>query len=160
MVAEEFFEELCRDSPSRIPEVVAEFQCCYTESMAALINAFKPRPVVLFWFSVQPPARAATAGSADDILGVFPQLVSADMIERIRPHATAYIECVTSEGLPRPIVDAAGRPSSFILDYRLSDHRVYEVRYDSYYPSPQMHVTATRCLLPVIQSLLQSTWHR
>lgn len=153
MVAEEFFEELCRDSPSRIPEVVAEFQCCYTESMVALINVFKPRPVVLFWFSVRPPGPVTTVGTAEDVLGVFPQLVSADMIERIRPHAAAYVECVTSEGLPRPIVDAAGEPSSFILDYRLSDRRTYEVRYDSYYPSSQMHVTAARRLVPVIRSL-------
>jgi|SRR5215831_2353592 len=158
MVAEEFFEQLRRDSPGQISQVVAEFQRCYIESMVALISAFQPRPVVLFWVSVQPPpGQVMTSGSADDILGEFPQLVSADMIERIRPHATAYVECVTSEGLPRPIVDAAGKPSSFILDYRLSDRRTYEVRCDSYYPSPQMHTTAAACLAPVIRSLLVGT---
>ena len=153
MVAEEFFEELCRDAPGRIPEVVAEFQRCYTDSMTALIDALKPRPVVLLWFSVQPPGTVRTEGSADDILGEFPQLVSEDMVKSIASHATAYVECVTSEGLPRPIVDAAGRPSSFIDDYRLSDEQTYEVRYDSYYPSPQMHVTAARRLAPVLRSL-------
>ena len=144
MVAEEFFEELYRDSPHQIPEVVAEFQRCYTESMVSLIDAMKPRAVVLLWFSVRPPGPVATTGSPDVLLGEFPQLVSTDMIERIRPHATAYVECVTSEGLPRPILNAAGRQSSFVLDYRLSNRKTHEVQHDSYYPSPQMHATAAR----------------
>lgn len=156
MVAEELFEDLHRDTPGRIPEVVAEFQRCYTASMVALIEAMKPRPVVLLWFSVRPPGPVPTTGSPDELLGEFPQMVSADMIERIRPHADAYVECVTSEGLPRRIVNAAGEPSSFVLDYRLSDRQTYEVQYDSYYPSPEMHATAAEQLVPVIRSLLGS----
>jgi uncharacterized protein DUF6473 len=157
MVAEEFFEELCRDSPEQVPAVIAEFQRCYERSMIDLINALKPRTVVLFWFSVQRPGRVAMTGSADDVLGAFPHLVSATMIQRISRHADAYVECVTSEGLPRRIVDASGNPSSFILDYRLSDPRTYEVDVDSYYPSPQMHVSAASSLVPVIRSLLADT---
>ncbi len=156
MVAEELFEDLFRDSPHDVPEGVAEFQRCYEISMEALIKALHPRPVILFWFSVRAPGTVKTDGSAQDVLGTFPQLVSWDMIERLQQPAAEYVECVTSDGLPRRIVDAGGAPSSFVLDYRLSHPKPCEVQYDSYYPSPEMHVAAANRLAPTIQSFLRN----
>ncbi len=156
MVAEELFEELLEDEPSAVPEVVRGFQEASVASTIELLKALAPTPTVLLWFSVQvPPCQVSQGVDAREVLGTFPQLVTADMVEAMRPHATAYVECACTIGLPRTIVDEAGRPSSIVLDYRLSRPEQYTVTTDNYYPSPEMHLSAAVALIPVLGPLLQ-----
>ena len=153
MVAEEFFEDVCRTEPDQVPAVASAFQSAYVRTMRELLIALRPLPTILFWFSVRPPGHTATSGDARAVLGTFPQLVDREVIEAIRPYATDYVECIGSAGLPRPIVDADGRPSSFVLDYRLDRPEQYTIETDSYYPSPEMHADAAGCLAGPIEAL-------
>ena len=155
MVAEEFLEDVCRQAPEDVPHIVRAFQDAYVQSMIALLRALHPLPTILFWFSVKAAGHDMATGTAREVLGTFPQLVTRDMIDTIRPCASTYVECISSRGLPRRIVTADGTPSSFVLNYRLATPEQYTIEQDSYYPSPEMHVSAAAALEPAIRDLLR-----
>jgi Domain of unknown function (DUF6473) len=160
MVAEEFFEDLCRETPEQIPPVISAFQSAYVQTMQQLLIALRPLPTILFWFSARPPGPTSRTGTAREVLGTFPQLVDREMIEAIRPYASDYVECVGSAGLPRRIIAEDGRASSFVLDYRLDRPEQYTIETDSYYPSPEMHADAADRLTGPIKALIQDAHPR
>jgi hypothetical protein len=85
----------------------------------------------------------------------MPQLVNREMVDEIRRHADDYVECVSSRGLPRKLLDRNGRPVAVARNYNLwrpeRPQRYFE---DSYYPSPEMHEEAAAALMPACRRLL------
>lgn len=75
------------------------------------------------------------------LLGKFPHLVTAPMLEMIRPFADAFVACSTQAGMPQPLVNSQG----------------LTVDYNRYYPSPEMHRQAAEKLLPICKTMLESS---
>jgi uncharacterized protein DUF6473 len=150
MIAQEFFEDLLSSRPrSEVEHVVRQFRDAWAADMRRLLDSIRA-PTVLFWFSQRiPDYTEQYRMPVEELFGEFPQLVNREMIERILPWADSYCECVSSRGLPRPIVDESGRPSSLVLDFHIARPAIYRLSKDSYYPSSEMHVEAAEVLATV-----------
>jgi hypothetical protein len=75
--------------------------------------------------------------------GQFPQFVNRAMVDQVRGHADAYVECISSRGSPLQIIDSNGNP---VLN--------------RYYPAPEMHEDAAGLLLPACRELLTHSFGR
>ena len=130
------------------------------QSNKALIEAIEV-PVILFWYSRRAPGWNRTKRLMwnwqryDDVnamFGDYPQLVNARMMNEIKPHADAYVECVTSRGSPQPLINRfTGKPA--LID-RKNDRPDLHGQFseNAYYPSPQMHEDAAESLKRICET--------
>jgi hypothetical protein len=154
MSAEEFFTALLNEEPEKAPTVVAETRDNYVKDMCRLLDAIAP-PKILFWFSVRSPDYHETyALPLWKLWGNFPQFVNRPMIDELRAHCDAYIECISRDGLPQPLYDRQGNPTSITYCYsKLTQDQITET-HNRYYPSPEMHRSAAALLEPVCRTFL------
>lgn len=145
---EEFFDDLVNAGDRQtIEQVIAETRQNYLENSLLLLDHIKC-PKILFWFSNRTPAYKPDLSSFWGILGEFPHLVDWPMVNRMKPHADAYIECVSTGGIPQRLWPA----NASIEGADLED----EVLVNRYYPSPQMHEEAADLLDPVCRQFLMA----
>jgi hypothetical protein len=155
MTATEFFEELVVSAPERVPAIVAETKQTFVREMTRLLDNIQV-PKILFWFSVRGPRYTSeVALPLERLWGEFPQLVDDAMVERLRPHADDYVECVTSRGLPHRLVDRSGRPTAVAQLVSIARPEPAPSEVNSYYPSPEMHEDAAAALAPVCRRWLR-----
>jgi hypothetical protein len=127
-----------------IHRVVSETRNAWVRSFAELLDAITP-PKILFWFSQRGPDYVEQLDSAHALFGEFPQLVNAGMVEAIKPHADAYVECVSTRGMPQLLKSRfTGQPVA--VQYTRQGEAPNVDQYNSYYPSPEMHVDAAEAL--------------
>lgn len=113
-------------------------------------------PTILFWFSERTPDYLEDYAGVDQLFGPFPQLVNSAMMAELEPLTDDYVECVTSRGLPQPLVDRiTGEPTTMVdippeLGGRTLTH-------NAYYPSPEMQEDAAAALLEAARSMLERT---
>jgi hypothetical protein len=154
MTAEEFFTGLLLESPNDLPAVVAETRENYLQAMLRLLEAIRV-PKILFWFSVRKPDyQEAYELPIWRLWSNFPQFVNRPVVERLREHCDAYVECVSRRGLPQPLFDSDGNPTVITYSYNLLTQQPVTVTYNQYYPSPEMHRHAADLLEPVCRRLL------
>ena len=153
---------ILRSTFSSIPEIeklVVETQERWCHEMVTLLDSIKV-PKLLFWFSTRTPRYTPFYLHARLIFGSFPQLVNEKMIERIKPSADGYLECVTRRGIPytvksrwnNKIVQIDPRRDRPDLGVNLLGIP-WTHRYQTYYPSPQMHEDAAATLLPALKRM-------
>ena len=125
-------QSLYRTSPERFGVLAAELRMVWLERMKTLL-AQAQRPILL-WAAPVAPLRET--GRLED--RVYPTLVTAAMMEQVRPLATAYAEVLVkadahamSSGLPM-IVDPASAGT----------------------PGPVAHAQITRALVPLLQEVV------
>jgi hypothetical protein len=97
-------------------------------------------PKILFWFSERKPRYKVSFKSINRFLGDYPQLVTDEWIAPLLPHVDEYVECITSSGLPQPLVSRFdGQPVTItgLLKKKAENN---------YYPSPEMHQDAADAL--------------
>jgi hypothetical protein len=72
------------------------------------------------------------------------------MVDRIQPLSDRYIECVSDRGTPQPLISRfTGKPTS-VVDR--ADLGALTEPFNTYYPSPEMHVDAANALLDVCRN--------
>jgi hypothetical protein len=124
----------------RAQALIEEIRGAWVESNLALLARIEA-PVVLFWFSKRAPAYHESYGSARKLFGEFPHLVTPAMLDALRPHVAAYVECVSDRGSPQRLVSRfTGAPVTVSpADDRpdLAGKRPWAENH--YYPSPEMH---------------------
>jgi len=114
-------------------------------------------PKILFWFSERAPAYRPRYHNRPSLLGKFPHLVDEVQMKALQPSATDYVECVSTRGMPQPLVSRfTGEPVAIDLDADkkpLADGSgrtasLYQGvwRANAYYPSPEMHAEAAAAL--------------
>jgi hypothetical protein len=113
-------------------------------------------PTILFWFAQRLPDYSEGHSDVNELFGSFPQLVDAETMVKLSPHADEYVECVTSRGLPQPLFDRfTGEPTTMQdVAVELGGRRH---THNYYYPSPQMHEDAAAALRETARSMLQPT---
>jgi len=164
MTAEDFYEELLSarqikgQGAGNLDALVEETRENYIREMIRLLGSIQV-PKILFWFSVRRPdekvtrklnlhgcldrikeigSRIGVTSRFERLWGVFPHLVDRDTIDQLLSYVDAYVECVTSAGLPGLCFDKERwRP---VLN--------------NYYPSSRMHHLAAEALLPACERLL------
>lgn len=144
---DEFFASLSAlEDKSKIVEVVEETRRDYTASFASLLKKITV-PRILLWFSTRPPAYEDDYSELPySIFNAMPQLVNERMVREIRAFADAYVECVSSDGLPQQLWR-----SEESIDGAVSCSGILENRY---YPSPAMHAAAASALEPACRTFL------
>lgn len=130
----------------RVPALVEELQTAWVESSLRLIDALEV-PIVLLWFSQRRPEYQQRFGTAERTLGEYPHLVTAEMLNALRPKITGVVECVSRRGSPQPLISRfTGRPTTVSPANDRSDLGGAVWRVNQYYPSPEMHVDAAQVL--------------
>ncbi|HWO43632.1 MAG TPA: DUF6473 family protein [Candidatus Eisenbacteria bacterium] len=146
---DEAFKSLLRErSPEFVNRIVAETRENWVDEYRKLLKKIRV-PKILFWFSTRRPYYPQNSQTLDTLYGAFPQLVCPWMIEAIRPYADAYVECVSSKGLPQRLRSRKTRQPVTIED-------PWGGRWTEnwYYPSPQMHAAAAGALESVCRKFL------
>ena len=156
MSAYEFYTWLIGQDAQLARKVIAETRDNYVLAMTQLLDAIKP-PKILFWFSVRSPDYEEHLElPIDRLWGAFPHFVNRAMVEQLRSHADTYVECISRRGLPQPIFDRSGNPTSF-KGFSPSPSQVVMKTENWYYPSPEMHEDAAALLIPACRELCNPT---
>ena len=116
----------------------------YTLAMIQLLSQIEV-PKCLLYFSVREPSSLSNRyKSWKDYLGEFPQFVDREVMKNIKLYSDRYVECVSTRGFPHelPIPLTVSSPSG----------RSRDIKFDNYYPSPEMHEDAFLALLKVIHN--------
>jgi hypothetical protein len=143
---EDFLAELVRDeSTATVRRVVDETRDSYVAEMLELIRRIRS-PKILFWMSTRPPEYVEDWTSPWGVMGAFPQLINRTVVDHLAVACEAFVECVTDTGLPQPLWPAGEQ----VLGTELRDGMLY----NTYYPSPAMHVVAADHLEPVCREIL------
>lgn len=137
---EEFLEqEFAAGRAGQLVPLIQETRENWVNNYVRLLRSIAV-PKVLHWFSSRTPRRTDDYSSCWRLLGVFPQLVTEDMVERVKPLADVYVETVSKEGLPQGL----WRHDAAIDGAECVEGRLF----NTYYPSPEMHRTAAEDLAP------------
>jgi beta-phosphoglucomutase-like phosphatase (HAD superfamily) len=140
---------------STVRQLVHETRADWQRQFAALLDETAP-PKLLLWWSRRRPDYRARYHSLASLFGEFPQLVDRAMVERLRPLANGYVECVTQRGSPQPLVDRhTGAPTSVQpAAAGTGEDPALRWHHNAYYPSPAMHEDAAAALLAPARALL------
>ena len=131
----------------RAQRLVAETRERWITNYNELLSEIKV-PKILLWFSVRSPDYVDDYSDVHRMFADFPQLVNRQMIDAIRPRCDEYVECVSSRGLPQPLVSRhTGTPCTVDLSKDRNDFAGIVWTHNPYYPSPEMQQDATEQLL-------------
>lgn len=138
-----------------VRQLVHETRADWLRHFEALLGETAP-PKLLLWWSRRRPDHRARYHSLASLFGEFPQLVDRAMVERLRPLADAYVECVTRRGSPQPLLDRhTGAPTSVQpAAAGTGEDPALRWQHNAYYPSPAMHEDAADALLGPARTLL------
>ncbi len=140
---------------SDVKRLVAETRADWVAEFCALLDETKSKKALL-WFSRRAPDYIARFHSLASMFGDYPQLVDRRMVDAVRGHADAYVECVTQRGSPEALVDKAmGHPTAVHpADAGTGEDPATTWTHNAYYPSQAMHEDAADAVLPAIARLL------
>ena len=130
---------------SRFRLVMNEMKNAWIGRTQTLLSALECKTILL-WFSQRAPEDQFS--NPDDPTQMhYPYYVDRAMIEAVKPAADAYVECVTSQGLPQDL-----RVDGRTVLYRPSGVPIDENRE---FPSPEMHEEVSDLLIPMIRNLME-----
>ena len=133
--------------PATVRRVVEETRLRYVENMTRLLDAIRV-PKILLWLSKRPARYDLDLRRLPRVLNSHPQLVDEATLDRIRPRADGFVECISSEGIPQRLWPAdRPLPGTDLREGCL---------FNQYYPSPAMHVLAAARLADAYRSILPS----
>ena len=140
----------------RLRSVVAETQHNWLASYHRLFEMITV-PTVLLWFATRKPEDHVVGyRSGSEVLGEFPQLVTAEMVNEVRRSADRYVAVVTDQGLPQPLVSRFdGTPTTVDPSNDRPDLGGEIWTHNRYYPSPEMHRRAADAITPILAELLR-----
>ena len=139
------------ESEATVRTIVEQTRMNWIASYRTLFSVLAV-PTVLLWFSTREPAYTPAYGNVHDMFGAFPQLVDATMLAEIRGLADGYVEVVSSRGRPQRLLSRfTGKPVSITGRTDLGSRHL---EYNTYYPTPEMHLDASRSLVPVCRALI------
>jgi hypothetical protein len=151
--ADVFYSWLQEQDEELIRKIVVETRTNYVQAMTDLLNAITA-PKILFWFSVRTPDyQEQLRLSVHRLWGDFPHLVNREMVEQIRRHCDAYVECISRRGLPQRLSRRSGDATG-VKESSSPPSADALMTENTYYPSPEMHEDAAALLIPVCRTIL------
>jgi hypothetical protein len=147
------YDELIRNNSMKyVEQIVLETRANWLKNMTELLNEIKT-PKILFWFSVRQPDYKIGYKNTAELFGDFPQFITQEMVEKIKPYANKYIEVISSEGLPQKLISRFTNKETTIIKRQDLGGNFKTV--NDYYPSPTMHILAAQKLQPACEELLR-----
>lgn len=147
LMAEAAYREFLKSaSDEMIEDILIETRNNYVNNMIKLLQSIQV-PRILLWFSQRVPDYTEELDDVRKFFGKYPQLVNQAMVDKIKAYADEYVESISAEGMPQKLVNrfTGEVPRVFNILNEKSEPR----KYNSYYPSPEMHLAAYEKLLPV-----------
>lgn len=130
-----------------VKQVISETRINWVHHYKTLLDKIKV-PVVLLWFSKRSPDYQEQYSSLNGLFKDFPQLINREMIDQIQGSCDEYVECVSTQGIPQPLVSRFTGEQTMLdpsLDRQDLGGRLWT--HNTYYPSPEMHKIAHSLLL-------------
>lgn len=144
-----YLELLKTGGVEKTKQIVEETRENYVNHFIELLSLLEV-PKILFWFSERTPDYSENYKDARTLFGKYPHLVNREMIEKIKPFAGHYVECVSDEGMPQPLISRfTGQPAGF-QSQTTQGSRIK--KFNTYYPSPEMHQNAFQKLYDYIST--------
>lgn len=140
--------ELARQEPREFTRLVEKWLNLYVEAYARIAAQIEG-PSILVWMSKRrPKGWSVESGLAKAALGTYPQMITAQALEAVKPHFPHYVECKEPIGPFEFVSRIDGRPCPFVVaDGTLKWST-------GYYPSPRAHRLAFELLEPLIEKML------
>ncbi len=153
LTADEAYQNLIQQGDLDVlSRVVSETRQNWVRSYKLLLSKIKV-PKILFWFSTREPQYEDNYEKVKfqyQLFKAFPQFVNHDMINQLKSDCDHYVECVSEDGLPQPLINRfTGEP---IIEKNKTG---VNAKLNSYYPSPEMHENAAKILKPICQKFLE-----
>lgn len=142
--AHNMLNKMAETDPDKFLDVEEEMRAAWTARTRTLLQSIEA-PKILFWLSERSPDDQHEAETGQPELK-YPQFVDREMIEAVSPFADAYVECVSSAGLPQSLLVGGQAVLQTPYGAPVTENR--------YYPSPEMHALAARMLSPVISDFM------
>lgn len=112
-------------------------------------------PKVLLWFSKRTPDYRESYEDLHHFMGIYPQLVTDEMVEAVARQADHYVQCTTDRGSPQALVSRFdGSPVEIDLGQDRADFAGQTWKDNRYYPSPEMHQDAADRLSKTVLGLI------
>lgn len=144
--ASRMLDHLREVDPVRFRLVENEMKNAWMARMRSLLTLVETKKI-LFWFSERRPEEE-TPDLAEPGNVKYPYFVDRAMIDAVRPGADAYVELVSSEGLPMDLT----KDGAAVL-FRSSGQ---PIEFNLKFPSPEMHRQAADALRPEIERLMKA----
>ena len=148
--AEYLWKEIMQQrSKADVARLLRETQDDWVEKMSALLDRIQT-PKVLVWISRRSPNK--TPASLEDALKEFPHFVSKEMIDKIKRKADAFVDATSARGSPQVLSSRFTGMATDVVRPEIS------FRFQSGYPSPEMHEDIANALFPVLREMLPKPW--
>lgn len=141
MLALNAYRELIKAyTTEEVIEQVAETRRQWINAYERLLEAIIV-PVVLVRISSAPLSQFDDFSNANKLFGTFPQLINEECIRHLIPHAVLTIDCVYLSEAPQILLNYTTRqPEEVFSADVFPDRPEWSRCYNSYYPSPSMHM--------------------
>ena len=141
MVALTAYEALIEAYPKeQVIEQVAEARANWLNAYENLLSAIQV-PIVLVRVSSAPPPKSDDFSSAHKLLGLFPQLINKEWMARLASRVSRFVDCTFESETPRILLNyTTRRPEDVFSIDQFPNHPHWARCYNSYYPSPSMHM--------------------
>lgn len=135
-------------------KLLRETRANWLQSYSQLLSSIRV-PTVLLWFSKRTPEFHESYEDFNSFMGVYPQLVTHEMVQEVAQQANHFVLCATNRGSPQQLVSRFdGSPVEIDLGRDRSDFAGQTWKENNYYPSPEMHEDAALCLNATLRGLL------
>jgi hypothetical protein len=145
---EVLLQEMARRDPAEFVRLVEKWLALYVAAYAQIGAQTEGRSILMWMSRRRPRGWSIETGLAKAALGTYPQMVTAETLDAIKPHFTGYVECRE----PNAQFDFAsrfdGRPCPFVA---LEGTPKWST---GYYPSPEAHRLAFELLEPAIETMM------
>lgn len=144
---DEAFKELLGNYDiSYARQIVAETRANWVEHYKELLESIQAH-TILFWFSTRKPTYRENYRDVYKLFGEYPQLVTLEMVDQVKPYSNQYVECTSKRGISHRLINRfTGQPTTVKDEW---GGGVWKRNW--YYPSPEMHQIAARKLSKVCQ---------
>lgn len=140
--------ELARQEPPEFTRLVEKWLKLYVEAYARIGAQIEGRGILMWMSKRRPKGWSIETGLAKTALGTYPQMVTEQALNAIKPHFACYVECREPTGAFEFVSRIDGQPCPFVVaDGTLKWST-------GYYPSPRAHQLAFELLEPLIAEMI------
>ena len=143
--ADSFFHQAWHSKRQEMPSLIADIRQRYIEQMHSLLWRIG-RPVVLLWLSQRRPEERADYEDPAAYGFSFPHFVDRPTLNAIGQQRVNLVEVVSQIGLPQSLPARRPAPAP----------QMRRIRFNRYYPSPEMHRLAADNLVPVLEPMVKA----
>lgn len=140
-----------------VKNIVRETRLNWLKNFQALLKKIQV-PKILFWFSNRSPYLPENYKNVHALFGRYPQLVNSEMVKKIREDSDEYIKCISTRGNHHLHISRFTNEPTLIKTWegRQDLIELYGAgsMFDTYYPSPEMHIDAALSLENVCKKYL------